>query len=148
MMRSLVPPLVGATALAGALAGPSPGTAGLLDGLFGGGFGGGAIYDHGLWLREAAIIGQRDEDLALQADRRANAQALLEIEREQLAALDAILASVQAGPDSGTLRAIEDLEGDGTAPDSAGVLYGPEDPNPGAARLFGDAAVTVEELII
>ena len=135
-------------ALGLALLSPTGSEAGLLDGLFGGLFGGGAVHDEGLELREAALIGQKDEDLALQADRLSGEADALQVEREQLAALDRILASVRAGPDSGTPLAVEELEGDGTTPVSAGVLYGPEDPNSAAARLFGDANVTVEELII
>ena len=135
-------------ALGLALLSPTGSAAGLLDGLFGGLFGGGAVHDEGLELREAALIGQKDEDLALQADRLSGEADALQVEREQLAALDRILVSVQAGPESGTQLAIEDLEGDGATPVSAHVLYGPEDPNPAAPRLFGDANVTVEELII
>jgi soluble lytic murein transglycosylase-like protein len=143
MRRVLLP-----TALALTVAGPAPGEAGLFDGLFGGVFGGGSVHDHGLWLREEALHEQAQADLKVQGDRRAAESAMLAVEQEQLAALDRILASVQAGPASGTPLAIETLEGDGATPDSAGVLYGPEDPNPAAARLFGDASVTVEELII
>lgn len=143
MRRELV-----SLALGLALLSPTGSEAGLLDGLFGGLFGGGAVHDEGLELREAALIGQKDEDLALQADRLSGEADALQVEREQLAALDRILASVRAGPDSGTPLAVEKLEGDGATPVSAGVLYGPEDPNPAAARLFGDANLTVEELII
>ncbi len=79
--------------------------------------------------------------MALQTDRLANEARALDIERSQLAALDRILASVSATDGSGTPAAIAALEGDGTTPESAAVLYGPEDPNPAAARLFGDANV-------
>lgn len=143
-MRSAVLAGIG---LAVALAAPQPGHAGLFDGLFGV-FGGGAIVDHGRRLRAEAITEQRDADLAIQDDRIAAQQAALEVEREQLAALDAILASIQAGPPSGTPLALADLEGDGATPASAAALYGSADPNPAAPRLFGDAAVTVEELIV
>lgn len=135
-------------ALGLALLSPTGSEAGLLDGLFGGLFGGGAVHDEGLELREAALIGQKDEDLVLQADRLSGEAEALQVEREQLAALDRILASLRAGPESGTPLAVEDLEGDGATLVSARVLYGPEDANPAAARLFGDANVTVEELII
>ena len=95
-------------ALGLALLSPTGSEAGLLDGLFGGLFGGGAVHDEGLELREAALIGQKDEDLTLQADRLSGEADALQVEREQLAALDRILASVRAGPDSGTPLAVEE----------------------------------------
>ncbi|MBP1806984.1 lytic transglycosylase domain-containing protein [Rubellimicrobium aerolatum] len=139
---------VAVSALLLALALPGAGEAGLFGGLFGSVFGGGSVHDEGLELREEAVIAQKGEDLALQAQRRTNAAQALEIERGQLAALDRILASVSATDGSGTPATLAALEGDGTAPGSAAVLYGAQDPNPAAARLFGDANVTVEELII
>ncbi|MBP1806894.1 lytic transglycosylase domain-containing protein [Rubellimicrobium aerolatum] len=140
-----------AAALLVALGLPNVGQAGLLGELFGGlfgGFGGGAVFDVGAWVQREAILEQGARDRAVQADRVANATDLLDIEREQLAALDRLLASVSTTDGSGTPATLAALEGDGTTPASASVLYGPEDPNPAAARLFGDAAVTVEELII
>ncbi|MFN7177547.1 MAG: lytic transglycosylase domain-containing protein, partial [Thermaurantiacus sp.] len=66
-----------------------------------------------------------------------------EVERQQLAELERIMAAM-----SGTTSTpmIGDLEAAGSIP--AGVLYGEDDPNPAAARLFGDAALSVEELIV
>ncbi|TNC66276.1 lytic transglycosylase domain-containing protein [Rubellimicrobium roseum] len=138
--------LAGPTALVAALAAPTASPA-FLGGLFGG-FGGGDVFDLRAWVQREAILEQGTDDLAVQEDRRMNATTMLKIEREQLAALDRILASVSATDGSGTPLAIEELEGDGTTLASASLLYGPEDPNPAAARLFGDANVTVEELII
>ena len=74
-----------ASTLALVLVLPVPGEAGLLDGLFGGVFGGGPVHDEGLELREEALIAQKREDLALQADRLANEAQALEVERSQLA---------------------------------------------------------------
>ena len=59
--------------------------------IVGGGFAGGAVHDENLELREVALIGQKDEDLALQANRLSGEADALQVEREQLAALDRVV---------------------------------------------------------
>lgn len=140
--------LLGTVALVGALSGAGPSEAGLFDGLLGGLLLGGNVFDPAAFAQGETILGHQALDLAVQQDRAENEAAILAIEEQQLAALDAILASLSTADGSGTPLAIEELEGDGVSPDAAAVLYGPEDPNPAAPRLFGDANLTVEELIV
>lgn len=138
-MRRLLP----GTALVLALSGPTPSHA-FFDLLFGGG----TVFDASAWAQRDAILEQGADDLDLQEGRAEAEAAILEVEREQLAALDAILGALSATDGSATGPMVEALEGEAGAPDAAAVLYGPVDPNPAAPRLFGDASGTVEELII
>ncbi len=75
------------------------------------------------------------------------ALACPEIERQQLAALnDLVEATSLGGTDvSATIAGLEAGRGSET---SAAVVYGAEDGNPAAARMFGDAREGIEELII
>lgn len=98
--------------------------------------------------RTEATIAQRDRDIALQRDRLAREEELAEIERQQLASLENILGAMTTGASAsvaGTVAALEAGNGGETA---AAEVYAPEDGNPAATRLFGDARETVEELII
>lgn len=98
--------------------------------------------------RTEATIAQRDRDIALQRERSSVAEELAEIERQQLASLENILGATTKGSGgsiAATVAALEAGNGEGTA---AAVVYAPEDGNPAAIRLFGDARETVEELII
>lgn len=66
---------------------------------------------------------------------------ITELHRDQLAALDATLAAM-----TGHAPFIGDLE---TLPGAeAKVLYAVDDSNPHAARLFGDAKTSIEEMIV
>ncbi len=138
--------LLGTTALLATLAAPTASHA-FLGGLFGGFFGGN-VFDFGAWIEGEAILEHGAEDLAVQRDRLDGEAQALEWEQQQLEALDALLVTLSKSPTSGTPAMVEELEGDGVTPASAAVLHGPTDPNPAAPRLFGDANVTVEELII
>jgi hypothetical protein len=93
------------------------------------------------------VLNQGAQDLALQQDRLTTEEALEELEEGQLQALEDILdASTLGSGNSGVL--VASLEA-GTSPGSAAdSLYGAIDPNPGAAQMFGDAAGTIEQLII
>lgn len=139
--------LLGTAALALALAVPTASHA-FLGGLFGGLFGGGNVFDLGAWVEGEAILEQGAADLAVQQDRLDGEAEALEWERQQLEALDALLVTLSKAEGSGTPAMVEELEGDAASPEAAAVLYGPTDPNPAAPRLFGDANVTIEELII
>ncbi|NBZ89209.1 lytic transglycosylase domain-containing protein [Stagnihabitans tardus] len=66
---------------------------------------------------------------------------LADLQADQLAALDATLAAMR-GPDL-SLGGLEDIPGA-----EAQVLYDVEDDSPYAARLFGDAKTSVEEMIV
>ncbi|WP_146591410.1 lytic transglycosylase domain-containing protein [Puniceibacterium confluentis] len=104
-------------------------------------------FDAQDFARTAALIAQRDRDLALQRDRLTGQEELAEIERQQLAALnDLVEATSLGGTDvSATIAGLEAGRGSET---SAAELYGPTDGNPAAARMFGDAREGIEELII
>ena len=98
--------------------------------------------------RTEATIAQRDLDIALQRDRLSREEELAEIERQQLASLENILGAMTTGASASvgaTVAALEAGNGEGTA---SAAVYAPDDGNPAATRLFGDARETVEELII
>lgn len=105
-------------------------------------------FDAQGFARTAATIAQRDLDIALQRDRLSREEQLAEIERQQLASLESILGAMTTGASTSvgaTVAALEAGNGEGTA---AAAVYAPDDGNPAATRLFGDARETVEELII
>jgi hypothetical protein len=104
-------------------------------------------FDAGMFLQRERVLDQGAQDLALQQDRLSREDALEQLEEEQLHVLEDILdASTLDSGNSGVL--VASLE-TGTSPGSAaGALYGPVDPNPGAAQMFGDAAGSIEQLII
>ena len=94
-----------------------------------------SIIQHGLEIAQmTTLTGER----RLEADKK---RRLVELHKEQLAALDATLA-LMSGASPG-LRDLEVLSGA-----EAAVLYSVEDNNPYAARLFGDAKTTIEEMIV
>ncbi|WP_074786723.1 lytic transglycosylase domain-containing protein [Roseovarius tolerans] len=104
-------------------------------------------FDAGMFLQRERVLNQGAQDLALQQDRLSREDALEQLEEEQLQALEDILdASTLGSGNSGVL--VASLEA-GTSPGSAAdALYGAIDPNPGAAQMFGDAAGSIEQLII
>lgn len=104
--------------------------------------------DHGLIIRnEAANVG-RERDLEIQRQTLSVQEQISEIQEQQLAALQSILDAQTALGGQSVPDMVSSLE-TGTAPaHSASVVYAPEDSNPGAAQMFGDAARNVEELII
>ncbi|WP_416538024.1 MULTISPECIES: lytic transglycosylase domain-containing protein [Phaeobacter] len=104
-------------------------------------------FDAGMFLQRERVLQQGEQDLALQRDRLTNEEELEELEQEQLQALEDILdATMFASGNSGAL--VAGLEA-GSSPESAAeTLYGPVDPNPGAAQMFGDASGSIEQLII
>ena len=107
--------------------------------------------DSGLTARDIVETGDRDADLAVQREKLTVEELLTEIEREQLAALRAILDAQTSFGGQGLPGMVEDLEGGSGDPDrSAAGVYGSGDidPNPGGAGTFGDAAENIEQLII
>lgn len=92
------------------------------------------------------ILTQQLADLERQ---RGKQQRRVDIERlheDQLAALDAIIGSTRPTGSSGDM--IADLEGGESPASAAPNLYSPDDANAAAPELFGDAQVTVEQVII
>jgi hypothetical protein len=109
------------------------------------------VDDTGLTARDIIETADREADLAVQADKRAVRALLAEIEREQLAVLQRILEAQSSFGGAGLTDMVSSLEGgSGDATRSAAAVYGSEevDPNPAGARMFGDAAESIEELII
>ncbi len=104
--------------------------------------------DGNLFIRNEAANLRRESDLATQAERLSAAEAISEIEREQLAVLQQILDAQSSFGGQGIPAMVSTLE-DGTLPEqSADNLYSPIDGNPGANQMFGDANLNIEQLII
>ncbi len=105
------------------------------------------VFDAAQFAARERILTQGLRDLSLQRDRLSREEELEEIEREQLATLEDILQA-STGTAATTADMINRLEEGLTSESRAETLYGPEDPNPAATQMFGDARGTVEELII
>ena len=104
-------------------------------------------FDAGAFIQRERLLNQGARDLSVQQDRLSNEEALAVLEQEQLQALDDILdAATLASGNSGTL--VASLESGSSADSAAETLYGPTDLNPAAAQMFGDAAGSIEEIII
>lgn len=105
--------------------------------------------DAGLAARNAAAIVHRENDIALQ-ERRIEVQAEIDgIAREQLTVLQAILDAQTSLGGQGIPEVVAALEaGDGNPEAAVDVLYAPNDANPAADQMFGDAALSIERLII
>lgn len=94
-----------------------------------------SIIQHSLEIAQmSTLTGARE----LEAEKK---RRLAELHQEQLAALDATLAMMTgAAPFIGDLETLPGAETE--------VLYAVEDNNPYAARLFGDAKTSIEEMIV
>ncbi|SDG49250.1 Transglycosylase SLT domain-containing protein [Celeribacter baekdonensis] len=104
--------------------------------------------DGSLIIRNEASNAHRESDLATQRETLAVQEEIAAIEQEQLSILQQILDAQTSLGGQGIPGMVSALE-DGADPEaSADVVYDPEDSNPGAAQMFGDAAKNVEELII
>lgn len=109
------------------------------------------VNDRGLTARDIVETGDREADLAIQREKLTVKEQLNEIEQDQLAVLRRILDAQTSFGEQGLSGMVSSLEaGSGHRDRSALAVYGPGniDPNPGGARLFGDAAETIEQLII
>ncbi|KZY34223.1 lytic transglycosylase [Roseovarius sp. HI0049] len=107
--------------------------------------------DTGLTARDIVETGDREADLALQADKLAVRELIAEIEREQLDTLQRILDAQTSFGGQGLPAMVSGLEnGSGDPARSVEAVYGNAeiDPNPGGAQMFGDAAENIEQLII
>lgn len=104
-------------------------------------------FDLGAFLQRDQILSQGDRDLALQRDRLSREEELSALEEKQLAALDDLLEATTLGMgDTGTT--IASLEAGRSEETSVDTLFGATDPNPAAPQMFGDAAGSIEALII
>lgn len=104
-------------------------------------------FDAQGFARTAALIAQRDKDLALQLDTLTRKGELAEIERQQLEALNDLVEATSLGG-TDVSDTIDGLEAGRVPETAAAVLFEPEDGNPAATRMFGDAREGIEELII
>ncbi|MCA0206897.1 MAG: lytic transglycosylase domain-containing protein [Proteobacteria bacterium] len=112
-------------------------------------------FDARLFAARQSILEQTDQDLALQGERLSREERIAEIERRQLASLEGLMDAMSSrGGDVGaTIVRLEAGSGSNSnAPagiDTAATsLYAPQDSNPAALRMFGDAREGIEELII
>lgn len=106
------------------------------------------VVDGNLAVKEAAITAQREKDLALQKEKLATEEDILALDDELIAELDKLIQAATVPPQN-TSDMVETLEsGSGDSEAAADNLYSPDDTNPAAAQSFGDAALTVEEVII
>ncbi|SFF19755.1 Transglycosylase SLT domain-containing protein [Sulfitobacter brevis] len=107
--------------------------------------------DSGLTVRDIVETGDREIDLATQAETLTVQQLIAEIEREQLATLERILDAQTSFGGQGLSAMVSGLEaGSGDPNRSIAAVYGSgdTDPNPGGTQMFGDAAQNIEQLII
>jgi hypothetical protein len=104
--------------------------------------------DNGLALRNELANQHREDDLSIQEETLTVHEQIAEIEREQLEALQLILDAQTSLGGQGIPAMVTALEDGSTPEQSADLLYGPNDPNPGAPQMFGDASGNIEELII
>ncbi|MEO9630124.1 MAG: lytic transglycosylase domain-containing protein, partial [Sulfitobacter sp.] len=107
--------------------------------------------DSGLTARDIVETGDREADLAIQADKLGVRELIAEIEREQLETLQQILDAQTSFGGQGLPAMVSGLEsGSGDPARSVEAVYGNAaiDPNPGGAQIFGDAAENIEQLII
>lgn len=109
------------------------------------------VNDSGLTARDLIETADREADLVVQRDTLTVQEQISEIEREQLAVLDAILEAQTSFDSASITGMVTDLEsGNGDANRSVAAVYGTADidPNPAGDQMFGDAAENIEQLII
>lgn len=109
------------------------------------------VNDSGLAARNTVETVDREADLTVQREKLSVEELLSENERQQLAVLRNILDAQTSFGGQGLSGMVTGLEaGSADAERSARAVYGEDDvdPNPGGAGLFGDAAETIEQLII
>ncbi|WP_425511122.1 lytic transglycosylase domain-containing protein [Yoonia ponticola] len=107
--------------------------------------------DNGLTVRDIVETGDRDVDLATQADKLNVRELIAEIEREQLETLARILDAQSSFGGQGLPAMVSGLDsGSGDPSRSVEAVYGSGaiDPNPAGTQMFGDAAQNIEQLII
>jgi len=106
------------------------------------------IIDGNLLKQNLAILTEQENDLGRQKQKLSRSVAQLQLDAEIIAELDKLIAAgtLPAGNTADMVQGLEDGAGNPDA--SVDNLYNPDDTNPSADKTFGDAALTVEEVII
>lgn len=106
------------------------------------------IIDGNLLRQNLAILTEQERDLGRQGRKLSRLEAQLQIDASIISELNRIIDAA-ALPRASTAQMIQTLE-DGAGQPEASVenLYNPDDRNPAADRTFGDAEMTVEQVII
>lgn len=106
------------------------------------------IIDGNLLQQNLAILAEQENDFSRQKNKLSRAGAQLQLDAEIIAELDKLIdaGTLPAGNTADMVQGLEDGAGNPDA--SADNLYNPDDTNPAADKTFGDAALTVEEVII
>ena len=104
------------------------------------------IVDANQLQKNLQILSQQLADLKRQKGKQEQRAEIARLHEEQLAALDAIIGSTR--PTGSSDDMIAELEAGDEPASAAANLYAPEDANTASPELFGDAQVTVEQVII
>lgn len=104
------------------------------------------IVDANQLQKNLQILSQQLADIKRQKGKQEQRAEIARLHEEQLAALDAIIGSTR--PTGSSDDMIAELEAGDEPASAAANLYAPEDANTASPELFGDAQVTVEQVII
>lgn len=104
------------------------------------------IVDANQLQKNLQILSEQLADLKRQKGKQEQRAEITRLHEEQLAALDAIIGSTR--PTGSSNDMIAELEAGDEPASAAAHLYAPEDANTASPELFGDAQVTVEQVII
>ena len=106
------------------------------------------VIDGNMIIKELAILSHRQEDLGVQKEKASRQEEMLALDDALIAELDKLIAAATV-PAASTEAMVDDLEAGSGNPDAAASkVYDPNDSNPAAGKVFGDAALTVEQVII
>lgn len=106
------------------------------------------VIDSNRLRQELAILHLQEEDVTRQRTRADRKSDALRVDQEIIQELDKIIgsATLPSAATSDMVQSLEDGAGDSSA--AAASLYNPDDTNPAAEQNFGDAAASVEQVII
>lgn len=106
------------------------------------------IVDANLLRQELLILDLLERDVARQKTRAEREHEALLIDNQIIAELDKLINAASVPTDSAA-EMVDTLEdGAGNSAAAADTLYDPDDSNPAADKTFGDAAVSIEQIII
>lgn len=104
------------------------------------------IIDASDLLKNLEILTHQETDKAIQTEKKSTRAEIEKVEREQLVELDKILASFTMSESVETT--VKELEDGADGAKSAEEVYPPEDNTEAGKIMFGDAKLTVEQIII